>query len=366
MGAEAGSGPALAPWCVVRSHAFLLLRAPMRSLRILVLLATLAASSIHAQSVVSGRALAPDGSAVPLSVVRLLPGKRTALTDQQGAFRFDSVQPGRYRLQMERIGFTAPPSAEFAVADGARSEHTLRAAMQPVVLEAVSSGPPACYTRDRLHEAPAVQTLWREAQKGLELRSAFAEQYAHSYSSRMRGIVRLRLLKDRRLDRDSTVNVHPDSSRARRERIRAEGVARQKGGNLTITVPDELYLLGDDFLTTHCLEANPRQDSGGTWALRYRPVRMAGDVVDLAGTIHLDARSYLVRRLEYRYLRGRSEWASAAIEYGDVATPFGTMRLRQSGWLRADPGGLMGVVVSGFEGTMLFRDYRDFKRVQGG
>ncbi|MBD0320208.1 MAG: carboxypeptidase regulatory-like domain-containing protein, partial [Gemmatimonadetes bacterium] len=317
-----------------------------RSLRALALLATLAASSLHAQSVVTGRALAPDGSAVPLSVVRLLPGKRTALTDQRGAFRFDSVQPGRYRLQMERIGYTAPPSAEFAVVEGAVSEHTLRAAMQPVVLEGVSNGPPACYTRDRLHEAPAVQALWREAQKGLEQRSAFAERYAYRFDTRMRGVARLRLLRDRRLDRDSTVVVNPDSARARRERFAREGLGSQKGNSFSITVPDELYLLADDFLATHCLEANPRQDSAGTWALRYRPVRTTPGVVDLAGTIHLDGRGYAVRRLEYRYLRGRSPWASAAIEYGDVATPFGTMRMRRSGWLRADPAGLMGVVVS--------------------
>ena len=338
----------------------------MRSLRIFALLATLAATSIEAQSAVRGRAVAPDGSPVPLSVVRLLPGKRTTLTDQRGAFRFDSVQPGRYRLQMERIGFTAPPSPEFAVAEGETSEHTLRSTMRPVVLEGISNGPPACYTRDRLHEAPAVQALWREAQKGLEQRSAFAEQYAYRYNSHMRGVVRLRLLKDRRIDRDSVRTAHPDSARAFRERIRSEGLGRQKGNNVSITVPDELYLLGDDFLTTHCLEANPRQDSTGAWALRYRPVRMVDGVVDLAGTIHLDARSYAVRRLEYRYLRGRTPWASASVEYGDVATPFGTMRLRRSGWLRADPGGLMGVVVSGFEGTMRFHDYRDFERVRGG
>lgn len=367
MGAEARAGPALAPWCGVRSHAFPPLRAPiMRSLRVLALLATLAASSLHAQSVVSGRALAPDGSAVPLSVVRLLPGKRTTLTDQRGAFRFDSVQPGRYRLQMERIGFTAPPSPEFAVVDGAASEHTLRAAMQPVVLEAVSNGPPACYTRDRLHEAPAVQALWREAQKGLELRSAFANQYAYRYNARMRGVVRLRLLRDRQLDRDSVMTAHPDSVRVRREQIAEEGLGRQQGRSFAITVPDEMYLLGDDFLVTHCLEANPRQDTAGVWALRYRPVRLVDGVVDLAGTIHLDSRSYAVRRLEYRYLRGRSPWASAAIEYGDVATPFGTMRMRRSGWLRADPAGLMGLVVTGFDGTITFRDYREFQRVQGG
>jgi hypothetical protein len=338
----------------------------MRPFRILALLATLAATSIEAQSAVRGRAVAPDGSAVPLSVVRLLPGKRTTLTDQQGAFRFDSVQPGRYRLQMERIGFTALPSPEFAVADGETSEHTLRSTMRPVVLEGISNGPPACYTRDRLHEAPAVQALWREAQKGLEQRSAFADQYAYRYNSRMRGVVRLRLLKDRRIDRDSTRWAHPDSARAFREHIRREGMGQQKGRTFSITVPDELYLLGDDFLTTHCLEANPRQDSDGTWALRYRPVRTAGDVVDLAGTIHLDGRSYAVRRLDYRYLRGRSPWASASVEYGDVATPFGTMRLRRSGWLRADPSGLIGLMVSGFEGTMLFHDYRDFERVRGG
>ena len=247
----------------------------MNSRRILLaaLCAFFSASAARAQTaVVQGRALATDGAPVPLSVVRLLPAAggqgRTALTDARGAFRFDTVAPGSYRLRMERIGYTAPPSAVFAVADGATSEQTLRAALQAVVLEGISSGRPACYTGDRLGEVPAVQALWREAVKGVEQRRAFAAQYAYRYNQRTRGTAHLRLVRDRRIHSDTTIIIHPDSARARRARAVAAGDTAQ-GKSLMIRIPSELTLLRDDFLVGHCLEANPQLDSTGAWTLRF-------------------------------------------------------------------------------------------------
>ncbi|HEX8361642.1 MAG TPA: carboxypeptidase-like regulatory domain-containing protein [Longimicrobium sp.] len=335
------------------------------------LCAILSASAAGAQTAaVQGRALADDGAPVPLSVIRLLPATggsgRTVLTDARGAFRFDTVAAGSYRLRMERIGYTAPPSAEFVVGAGGTSEHTLRAALQPVVLEGVTSGRPACYTRDRLGESPAVQTLWREAIKGVEQRRAFAAQYAYRYNMRTRGAAHLRLLPDRRINSDTTILVHPDSGRARRARAEAAGDTVQ-GKSLMIRVPSELTLLRDDFLVGHCLEANPQLDSAGAWTLRFRPVGAAArGGLALAGALRLDSRTFAVRRIEFQYLDGRREWASGTLDFAEVSTPFGTVRLPRSSRVRADPSGRMGLIITELEGDIDFHGYRGFERVRGG
>lgn len=334
------------------------------------LCAIVSASAARAQTaVVQGHALATDGAPVPLSVVRLLPAAagqgRTALTDARGAFRFDTVAAGSYRLRMERIGYTAPPSATFTVANGATSEQTLRAALQAVVLEGVSTGRPACYTGDRLAEAPAVQALWREAMKGVEQRRAFAAQYAYRYNQRTRGTAHLRLVRDKRINSDTTIIIHPDSARARRARAVAAGDTAQNK-SLMIKIPSELTLLRDDFLVGHCLEANPQLDSTGAWTLRFRALRNTRGVLALNGALRLDARSYAVRQIEFRYLDGRREWASGTLNFGEVATPFGTVRLPRSAEVRADPDGPQGLVLTRLEGVVEFHSYRAFEKVRGG
>lgn len=330
------------------------------------LCSSLGARAIHAQStVVRGHALAADGVPIPLSVVRLLPASggrgRTTLTDAHGAFSFDTVAAGTYRLQMERIGYTAPASDEFPVGAGQISERTLRAAMRPVVLEAVSSGRAACYTHRRLAEAPAVQALWLEAQKAGEHRRAFIRGYSFRYDQSTRGAASIRILRDRRIQQDTTIISHPDSARALRERRERSG--KPRGRSLP---PDEGYLLADEFLETHCLEDNPQQDSAGMWALRFRPVAASlssRDSVGFAGTLRLDPRTLAVRRIEFDLLKGGKSWGIGMLEYADVQTPFGTVRLPSRAWVRGDPRGLAGVLITGFAGTAETTNYRDFQRI---
>lgn len=340
---------------------------PFRRILLAALLTLLAAPAARAQTAaVHGHALAADGAPVPLSVIRLVPdgaGRgRVTLTDARGAFRFDTVAAGAYLLQMDRIGYTATPSARFAVADGETSEQTLRATLRPVLLEAVSNGPPACYTRDRLHEAPAVEALWREALKGVEQRRAFAQQYAYLYNMRTNGVAHLRLVRDRRIRGDSTVLAHPDTFRARAARSASTG---QRRSSLLIQVPSDLALVRDDFLADHCLEANPQHDSTGAWTLRFRAVRAPRDTLTLAGALRLDDRTFAVRRVEFRYMEGRREWATGTLDYGDVATTFGRMRLPARAAVHADPSGAMGMVLTGVDATVEFHRYRDFRRVGG-
>ena len=349
--------------------------ARLHTITVLLLPLLLAATAAHAQETgaVAGRAVsAEDGAAIPLSLVRLRAAAgdtvgRTVLTGADGAFRFDSVAPGEYRLEMERIGYTSPPSPAFRVEAGRTAEQTLRAALRPVALEGIASGND-CYTADRLSEAPDLETLWREAQKSVETRRGFSRQYAFRYDQRIRGIGKLRLLRDRRVDEDTTIYAHPDSAAAReaeRARTESEGYAQQRGGRITVSVPSDSDLLDDRFLRTHCLTGEARETEEGALELRFRPVRRDPERVDIRGWIRLEPGTFAVRELEFEYLRGGRVWARANLVYADVRTPYGLVRLPSHGTFSGRPGGTLGLVLAEINGTIELTGYRDFERVYG-
>jgi hypothetical protein len=321
---------------------------------------------------VAGRAVdAADGSPLPLSVVRLLPeagsaGGTALLTDPSGTFRFARVAPGRYRLVLERIGYTAAPTEAFAVRAGETVERTLGSTLRPVQIEAITAVGNACYTADRLDQAPDLAALWHEAAKGAELRRSFRLQYAYRANMRFRGVGKLRLLRDQRVDRDTVVYMHPDTLRRREERRRREGYGSQGGRSISVTVPDDVEILDEDFLRTHCLYGDTAATDDGSLALRFRPVRPArGARIDLAGEVWIDPRTYQVRRIIYEYRQGGREWAHANLVYEPVATPFGTVRLPARARFRGDPGGTLGLLLTEFTGAIEISRYRDFQRVEG-
>lgn len=348
-------------------------RAALRiALSLLFLAAALPGAAQQGAGTVEGIAAAEGGAPLPLSLVQLLPGAgsdeplRGMLADARGEFRFEAVPAGRYRLRMDRIGFVSVPSQAFEVHGGETVRRMLAASQTPVVLEGISVSGNACYGLDRLDQAPDLAALWREAQKAVETRRRFQEQYRFSYRLRLQGSARLRLLRDRRIEQDTVVVSDPDSVQARRARQRGK-FGRQTRTAVNLRLPDELELLADDFLRTHCLEGDTEDGRGGL-TLRFRPTgRQGGDgELDIRGALRIDPAGYVVRELEFEYLNGRKPFARGTLRYAEVRTPDGPMRLPAGGTLSGDPGGMVGVVVQGFEGTFTIDGHRGFERVRDG
>ncbi|MET0400441.1 MAG: carboxypeptidase-like regulatory domain-containing protein [Longimicrobiaceae bacterium] len=351
-------------------------RPPRASLRIalslLCIAAALPGAAQQGAGTVEGVAAAEGGAPLPLSLVQLLPGAgsdeplRGMLADARGEFRFEAVPAGRYRLRMDRIGFVSVPSPAFEVRGGETVRRVLAASETPVVLEGISVAGNSCYGLDRLDEAPDLAALWREAQKAVETRRRFQEQYRFAYRLRVRGEARLRLLRDKRIEQDTVVLSDPDSVRARQAR-RSGRYGRQTRTSVSLRIPDELELLADDFLRTHCLEGDAEDGRGGL-VLRFRPTgRQGGDgELDIRGALRIDPAGYVVRELEFEYLDGRRPFARGTLRYAEVRTPDGPMRLPAGGTLSGDPGGMMGVVVQGFQGTFTMDGHRGFERVRDG
>ncbi len=269
---------------------------------------------------------------------------------------------------MDRVGFDSPPTEPFEVRGGETARRTLRSGMRAVELEGLTVSGNDCFTLDRLDDAPDLAALWREAQKALETRRSFQRQYRFTYDRRVAGVGRLRLLRDKRIVQDTTLLSTPDSVAVREERRREmrarEGYATKTRTSLLLSVPDEMELLDDRFLTTHCLEGDPGDGSAG-YTLRFRPVRRPDDGrTDIRGEVRIDAAGYGVRELVYEYLDGGRRFARASLRYEDVRTPDGVVRLPATGTISGNPDGMLGVLLQDFHGTITFGGFRGFERVR--
>jgi hypothetical protein len=310
-------------------------------------------------------------------VVRLLPAGdttraplATTLTDSAGAFRLRPVPAGSYRLGVARVGVQSVTSEAVQVGAGASVRHDLAVALGAVQLPALSIGQ-RCYTGTQLDEAPALATLWREAQKAGDARRAFDHAYRYSYDWQQELTASLRLLPDRQMSKRRTVTNVPAETRARDARLRQlrdqVGYGSTEGG-VNLDPPDLPELLGSDFLQTHCVFADA-EPVNGAWAVRFRPVGAPRPGrVDIRGTLWIGRDAFEVRAFDYEYLRDGRPFGGGTITYTDVAVPGGTVRLPSEVQFRVS-GRVLGArsaVVSRLHGTVSLRGYRGFVRAPAG
>jgi hypothetical protein len=236
--------------------------------------------------------------------------------------------------------------------------------MVPLQLAGITVGG-RCLTAAQLPDEPAVHALWNEARKGIEARRAFALQYRFTRVLRQEVAMKPRVGKTHReLTVDTTIS-EPDSvlvrERRRQASRQAEGYGKQGRTTFHLSLPNETELLDEDFLRDHCLESSADEEAGAL-ALRFRPVRPAGNRIDIQGTIWVDAKTYLIRRLDLEYVEGKRSAARGTIYYEDTPVMGTVLRLPVRGHLTGHPGGVLGVAFARVSGDLTFA-YRNFQRV---
>ena len=101
----------------------------LRAVFLLCLLLGLAGAARAQEGAVAGRVLDPGGEPVAGATVRLLRPEgaqlRAGPSDEAGAFRFEGVPAGRWRVRAERLGFAAA-EAEVRLAAGETRRVELR------------------------------------------------------------------------------------------------------------------------------------------------------------------------------------------------------------------------------------------------
>jgi hypothetical protein len=113
----------------------------------------------------------------------------------------------------------------------------------------------------------------------------------------------------------------------RRSRLLSRGYYGPTGKNgVGYYMPDELDVLHEDFLREHCLAATVQRGTGEV-GLRFLPLRMRRNFLDVGGTIWLDSATFLARRIELEFVDGDDQRGTVRLDFGDVAVAGGTLRM---------------------------------------
>jgi hypothetical protein len=219
-----------------------------------------------------------------------------------------------------------------------------------------------CVPAKNLKEHPQLQTLWQQARMGALVRTELMGRFrfhvlSHevSYELKADGPTAPGTL-DQPYVSDPKSAVR-NAARRREQRLSRGyyGPSNDKGDGFY--VPNELDVLHEDFLKTHCFVAAPARGEGEV-GLRFRPLATRRNFLDILGTIWLDRATYLARRLELEYVDGVDSRGTVRVDFADVPVAGGTLRMPVGGPFTMRPSrtnpdrrteGKVTITYSGFE-----------------
>ena len=230
----------------------------------------------------------------------------TTLTNDRGAYFLHASQPGRYRLGAKRIGVRRFESEPFELVASQDAERNIELEALAFKLPTVTvHSDPLCVRR--ADQAERIASLWEEVRAALT---------ATQVSLRDR-LVRARVVRYVRVL--NAQNLQLEVERVRRQ---TDGVverpfvslpqdALSRGGywrvmpndSIVYYAPDADVLLSSSFARDHCFGvAEGRGDRAGLTGMSFEPV--AGrEPPDVRGTLWLDARTFELKLVEFRYSR---------------------------------------------------------------
>lgn len=248
-----------------------------------------------------------DG-ADPATGVAVGERRASALSAADGTFAMRAPARGTYVVTAKRIGVRRWTSPPFTLEEGETRELS-------VVLEALDYRlPEVVVVANTLcasdpSQSARVQALWEEARTALDAtRISLRDRL---YAAEVTRYVRQLDPKTKRVVSESRsatrgVVASPFNS-APAESLSAHGYwQEQAGGGAVYHGPDAEVLLSDEFLRDHCFGVvdggSSRRNQTG---LAFRPVE-GRPVPGVVGTMWLDARSFELRLVDFRYDRVRA------------------------------------------------------------
>ena len=230
----------------------------------------------------------------------------TALTNDRGAYFLRAPQPGRYRLGAKRIGVRRFESEPIALAASQEVERDVELEALVYQLPTVTvRSDPLCVRR--ADQADRIASLWDEVRTALT---------ATQVSLRDR-LVRARVV--RYLHEVDAQNLRVEGVRLRRQTVGVverpfvslPGAALSRGGywrvlpndSIAYYAPDADVLLSAAFASDHCFGVvEGRGERAGLTGMSFEPAS-GREVPDVRGTIWLDARTFELKLVEFRYSR---------------------------------------------------------------
>ena len=230
---------------------------------------------------------------------------RSVLSNDRGAYELRAARPGRFVVTAKRIGALRFVSAPFTLAGGETISlditlERVQYALPPVTITAASP----CASVP--NEGTRVAALWDEVRTALSasqisvrdrLFRATVTRYARTLHPRT-----LRVTGEERSSRDGIserpfFSIDPDT-------LSQRGFAwMESDGSLVYHAPDATVLLSDAFLRDHCFAlASGRDSTAGMMGLTFEPVPRR-TTTNVRGTLWVDARSFELRFVAFRYDR---------------------------------------------------------------
>ena len=298
--------------------------------------------AIAQKAAVEGRARTDNGAPVQFTLVQLVHADSSpvpsgsppqGITNAEGRYRFDGVPPGSYRVQLLPIGFEPVLSDLVQVRAEGTVRVDLRVGSRSLRLPAanVTVTADVCVPAMNLKEHPQLQTLWQQARHGALVRTELMGRFRfhvlsheESYELKPDGPTAPGTL-DQPYVSDPRWAVR--NAARHREQMLSRGYygpSNDKGDGFH--VPNELDVLHEDFLKTHCFVATAVSGAGEV-GLRFRPLRTRRNFLDILGTIWLDRATYLARRLELEYVDGIDSRGTVRVDFADVPVAGGTLRM---------------------------------------
>ena len=241
----------------------------------------------------------------------------SVLSDERGAFAIRAPEAGRYRLLAKRIGAKRFLSEEFSLSVGEtkRIDIALDAVLltlPTVVVSPNATSSSLCLARP--DQASRVESLWDEARTALTATQVSLRD--RLFQGRVTRYVReldpkgLRVLSESRTDMSGVLSA-PFRSSMSADSLSHLGYWRdQKDGSSLFFAPDADVLMSESFLKDHCFMAvDGGRDHRGMTGIAFEPAPERR-IHDIRGTLWLDAKSFELRFVDFRYTQLATEDSS--------------------------------------------------------
>jgi hypothetical protein len=281
----------------------------------LVILCGLALTSVTAQSQALRLILRDSANGTPII------GALVSARDSTGATRADGLSndrgmlllrlpsAGQWQVHIRRIGLAPRLVPAMAVAEGAvvTVDLSLASVRQTLARVRVTARAGHCGSAPQGGDRTAL--LWESVSLALRSSTLSRDDSLQTAALRVREVVRELSPELEPVNEQITrqgygvgrafVAIHPDSLESRGY------IQREPNGELSFYAPDEVVLISDSFLRTHCFET-PKKDANPALAeLRFKPVR-GRSLPEVEGTAYVDTLSGELRLIEYRYIAPRN------------------------------------------------------------
>jgi len=230
----------------------------------------------------------------------------TTLTNERGEYTLRAPQPGRYRLGAKRIGVRRFESEVIELVASQDVERNVELEALAFKLPTVTvHSQPLCVRR--ADQAGRIASLWEEVRTALTA----TQVSLRDRLVRARVVRYVHVLNAQNLQVEAQRSVRQTDGVVERPFVSLPGDALSRGGywrvlpndSITYYAPDADVLLSATFARDHCFGvADGRGERAGLTGLSFEPAS-GREVPDVRGTLWLDARTFELRLVEFKYSR---------------------------------------------------------------